>query len=150
MNNKSKPSIQNKLTVYKEILKAVWIHGFEWMGMQQIIQNKNIPNLSTKNSQYGNQCPLVRLKSNIAQRPETSVCTRRNHTSCQQIQTKHHWPEQPTNNWTVSPIKRRKKATKNMARRPSWVVPETSMDGTWLKTFIIVLFTNYCKNLSTL
>jgi hypothetical protein len=55
-----------------------------------------------------NWCPLICLKSNIAQRPQNSICTWRNHTSYQQIQTTHHWPQQPANKWTVSPIKRRK------------------------------------------
>jgi hypothetical protein len=62
---------------------------------------------------------LVRLKSNIAQQPQNSVCTGINQTPCQQIQTTHHWSQQPANEWTVPPTKRRKKTPKNMARRPS-------------------------------
>jgi hypothetical protein len=49
---------------------------------------------------------------------------RRNHSPCQQIETTHHWPQHPANKWTVSPIRRRKKTPKNMARRPCEVVPE--------------------------
>jgi hypothetical protein len=66
------------------------------MGIQQTIQNKNTPNLSLKKSQEDNWRPLVRLKSNIAQRTQYPVCTR-NHTSCQQIKATHHWPQQLAN-----------------------------------------------------
>jgi hypothetical protein len=53
--------------------------------------------LINKNSQDDNQCPLVRLKSNIAQQPQNSVCIQSNHTPRQQIQIMHHWPQKPAN-----------------------------------------------------
>jgi hypothetical protein len=66
----SKLSVENKLTLYKAMSLGIW---HQVMGMQQIIQHKNTPNLSIKTPQDDNRCPLVRLKSNIAQRPQDPV-----------------------------------------------------------------------------
>jgi hypothetical protein len=40
------------------------------MGMQQILQHKNTPNLSIESPGDDNRYPFVRLKSNIALRPK--------------------------------------------------------------------------------
>jgi hypothetical protein len=49
--------------------------GRRVIGIQQTVQHKNTPNLSIKNPQDDNRCPSVRLKPNLAQRPQGPVCT---------------------------------------------------------------------------
>jgi hypothetical protein len=96
MNKKSKVSVENKLTIYKAIFKQVG-HTASRYEDAASRPHKNTPNVSIKNSQDDNRLPLVRLKSNTEQRPQNSVCMRRNHSPCQQIETTHHWPQHPAN-----------------------------------------------------
>jgi len=43
------------------------------MGMQQAIQQQDSPNIPIKNAQNDQQCPLVRLQPNLAQRTRNPV-----------------------------------------------------------------------------
>jgi hypothetical protein len=97
MNKKSNLSFENKLTTYKAILKPVWTFASSYGDAANLATQKYYKRFN-QISKDDKRCPLVHLKSNIASRLQNSVCTRRNHTPCQQAQTTHHWPQQPANN----------------------------------------------------
>jgi hypothetical protein len=91
MNKKSKLLVEIKLIIYKAIIKQCRHTASSYGDAANHLTQKNSKPIN-QNSLDDNRCPLVRLKSNPAQRPQDAVCTRINHIPWQQIQTAHHWP----------------------------------------------------------
>jgi len=60
------------------------------MGMQQAIQHQDPPNIPLKNAQNDQQCPLVRLQPNLAQRLRYPVRNGSGSNQRQQIQKPQH------------------------------------------------------------
>ena len=60
------------------------------MVMQQAIQHQDPPNIPLKNAQNDQQCPLVRLQQNLAQRLRYSVRDGSGSNQRPQIQNPQH------------------------------------------------------------
>jgi hypothetical protein len=118
MNKKSKLSVENELTIHKAILKPVWTYGTELWGFSKPSKTRILQTYQSKTLRMISSARC--FVSNLTLHNDLKMpFVWRNHTPCQQIQNMHHWEQQPTNKWTVSPIKQCKKTPKNMARRPS-------------------------------
>jgi len=66
-------SLENKLLIYKRVLKPVWTYGIEiWACGTK--SNSCHPAISIQTSQNYKQCPMVCLQSNPPFRPTHHVC----------------------------------------------------------------------------
>jgi hypothetical protein len=71
MNEKSKLYIY----IYKAIPKPVWTYSIKIWGCSKPSNTKILQTYQSKTLRMINWCPLICLKSNIAQRPQNSICT---------------------------------------------------------------------------
>ena len=51
-------SLENKLLVYKAVIKSIWTYGIELWGMRQQIKCSNHTEITIKNPQNHSKCPL--------------------------------------------------------------------------------------------
>ena len=58
IGKESNLSIENKILVYKAVIKPIWTYGIE-LGMCQQVQHSNYAESTIKNSQNHNKCSLV-------------------------------------------------------------------------------------------
>jgi hypothetical protein len=49
INRKSQLSLENKITIYKAIIKPVWTYGIHLWGCSKPSNTKNSPNVSIQN-----------------------------------------------------------------------------------------------------
>jgi len=89
------------------------------MRMQQAIQHQDPPNIPIKNAQNDQQCPLVRLQPNLAQRLRNPVRNGSDWNQHQQIQKSQHCAQQSTDQNPLQPLSRQTTQTVMAGRQPN-------------------------------
>jgi hypothetical protein len=94
MNKKSELSVENKLTTYKAILKTVWTCGIKLLGCSKTSNTKILQTYQLKTLRMITGAPW--FVSNLTLHSDLKIpFIHEEITSCQQIQTTYHWPQQP-------------------------------------------------------
>ena len=69
-------SLENKLLVYKAVIKPIWTYGIELWGCASKSSVAIIQQITIKNPQNHSKCPPVCITSHTAYRPQHPLCKR--------------------------------------------------------------------------